>query len=208
MNVLAVGAHFDDLELGCGGALAKHHRNGDNVIGFVATNSKYENRKKEIIREGKTALDEAELASSIIGYRLITGDIPTFHLKYGEKIHTKLLGLIEENHIDMIYTHWIYDVHHDHRNLALAALHVSRHVNRVLMYRSNWYPSEQAFMGNFFVDITETWVLKERAIRAYQSEMNRVGERWVTYFKQEAVNNGFQVGVEYAEAFQLVKWII
>lgn len=208
MNVLAVGAHFDDLELGCGGALAKHCENGDNVIGFVATDSEYGNSKKEIIREGRTALDEAELASHIIGYRLITGNIPTFHLEYGEKIHAKLLTLIEEKHIDIIYTHWINDVHHDHRNLALATLHVSRHINKVLMYQSNWYPSEQMFMGNFYVDITKTWALKERAIRAYRSEMERVGETWITYFKQEAMNNGLQTGVEYAEKFQPVKWIL
>lgn len=41
MNVLAVGAHFDDLELGCGGSLARHVRKGDRVIGFVATTSDY-----------------------------------------------------------------------------------------------------------------------------------------------------------------------
>ena len=39
MNVLAIGAHFDDIELGCGGALAKHVKNGDKVIGFIATST-------------------------------------------------------------------------------------------------------------------------------------------------------------------------
>ena len=207
MNVLAVGAHFDDVELGCGGALAKHVRNGDNVIVFIATSSEFSNKEGRVLRESSKALSEAECASRIIGYRLFQGGIPTFCLEYGEDIHIELIKLIEENNIDLIYTHWTQDVHHDHRNLALSTLHVSRHVNRLLMYCSNWYISEQGFVENFYVDITDTWEIKERAIRAYDSEIRRVGDRWINYFRQEAMNNGMKMGVKYAEAFQVVKWL-
>lgn len=43
MNILAIGAHFDDVELGCGGALAKHTSSGDQVTVYVATKSGYAN---------------------------------------------------------------------------------------------------------------------------------------------------------------------
>lgn len=208
MNVLAIGAHFDDLELGCGGALARHCQNGDKVIGFVATDSGFANAKGKQLRESKAALGEARTASEIIGYDLEEGEFSTFYLEYGEALHAKLIGLIETNAIDTIYTHWVHDVHHDHRNLALATLHAARHVNRLLMYRSNWYTAEKEFSENFFVDITETWEVKERAIRAYHSEMDRTGERWITYFKQEAINNGLKIGTKYAEAFQVVRWAV
>lgn len=208
LNVLAIGAHYDDIELGCGGTLAKHSRNGDNVIGYIATNSEYSNKEGQIIRTGSVALEEARNASHIIGYQLRMGDIPTFDLEYGENMHVALLKIIEENHIDLIYTHWTHDVHHDHRNLALSTLHVARHVNRLLMYRSNWYVTDKDFQENFFSDITDTWEIKEKAIMAYNSEMQRVGGRWLTYFKQEAINNGMRIGVEYAEAFQVVKWVM
>ena len=66
MNVLAVGAHFDDVELGCGGALAKHVRNGDNVIVFIATSSEFSNKEGRVLRESSKALSEAECASRII----------------------------------------------------------------------------------------------------------------------------------------------
>lgn len=208
MNVLAIGAHFDDIELGCGGALAKHVKNGDNVIVFIATQSGFNNKDGAVLRRGEVAFQEAENASKEIGYQLLVGNIPTFYLEYGEDVQVKLLKIIEENAIDLIYTHWMHDVHHDHRNLALCTLHVSRHVNKLLMYRSNWYISEKEFVENFFVDISETWDIKEKAIRAYESEMKRVGESWVTYFKQEAINNGFKMGVTYAEAFQVIKWMM
>ena len=41
MNVLALGAHFDDVELGCGGALAAHSLKGDNITVYTATLSGY-----------------------------------------------------------------------------------------------------------------------------------------------------------------------
>lgn len=41
MNVLAIGAHFDDVELGCGGSLARHIANNDTVYIYVATDSAY-----------------------------------------------------------------------------------------------------------------------------------------------------------------------
>lgn len=208
MNVLAIGAHFDDIELGCGGALARHVRDGDKVLVFIATSSEFSNQEGEILRKSSVALAEAESASRQIGYQLLLGDIPTFYLEYGEEVHAKLLKIIEENQIDLIYTHWTHDVHHDHRNLGLSTLHVARHVNKLLMYRSNWYISEKEFIENFYVDITDTWDIKENAIKAYESEMQRVGESWITYFKQEANNNGLKMGVKYAEAFQVVKWII
>lgn len=208
MNILAIGAHFDDIELGCGGALAKHVLNGDNAVGFVATSSEFCNREGNTVRDSNQALEEALRASEKIGYQLLVGNIPTFHLEYGEEVNAKLLKIIEENRIDLIYTHWNHDVHHDHRNLALSTMHVARHVNRVLMYRSNWYSSEEPFWGNFYVDITGTWEIKEEAIRAYESEYKRVGEKWLTFFRQDALNNGLKAGVEFAEAFQVVKWMM
>ena len=75
------------------------------------------------------------------------------------------------------------------------------------MYRSNWYPSAVDFRGTFYVDITPYWSLKEQAIRAHASEMQRTGEKWIDYFKNEAENAGRRAGVQYAEVFEVVKWL-
>ena len=80
MNVLAIGAHFDDIELGCGGALAKHVKNGDKVIGFIDTSSGFNSVDGDVLRRDKDALKEAQNASRIIGYQLLQGKIPTFYL--------------------------------------------------------------------------------------------------------------------------------
>ncbi len=208
MNILAIGAHFDDIELGCGGALARHVDQGDKVIVFIATSSEFSSQHGCVLRNGDTALEEAKKASQIIGYELIIGNIQTFRLEFAEQVNTQLLKIIETNDIDLIYTHWEQDAHHDHKNLALATLHCARHVKRILMYRSNWYDSTKVFQKNFFIDITQTWERKEKAIRAYKTENERVGDVWIEYFKREAMNNGLQMGVDFAEGFQLVRWLV
>lgn len=207
MNVLAVGAHFDDVELGCSGALAKHAKCGDQVTIYVATDSQYANGEGRIIRSGQTAREEGEKAAAIIGAELVCGKCRSLFLEFAEETNVELIKLIEEKKIELIYTHWIDDIQHDHINLAKAAIHAGRHVHKILMYRSNWYLSAGSFHKNYFVDISQTWDVKERAILSHQSEFGRVGSKWVDYFKREALNNGLIAGVEYAEGFEVVKWL-
>lgn len=208
MNILAVGAHFDDVELGCSGSLARHVKEGDTVYIYVATNSEYADAQGRIIRKAEVAKNEGKSAAAIIGAQLICGNCDSLFLEFEEKINIELVKLIEDNQIDAIYTHWVDDIQHDHVNLAKATIHAGRHVPRILMYRSNWYISEGNFKENFFVDISDTWEIKERAILAHQSECGRVGNKWIDYFKRDARNKGLIAGVAYAECFEVVKWLI
>lgn len=50
MNVLAIGAHFDDIELGCAGSLLRHIAKGDKVYSYVATVSGFSSRSNEKVR--------------------------------------------------------------------------------------------------------------------------------------------------------------
>jgi LmbE family N-acetylglucosaminyl deacetylase len=128
-------------------------------------------------------------------------------LEFVEPLNVQILRIVEEYKIDIAYTHWIGDVHHDHQALARASLHSCRHVQRLLMYRSNWYHSPLDFRGTFFVEITQFWSVKERAIRAHQSEISRTHERWIAFFRNEAEAAGQRMGVQLAEVFEPVKWL-
>lgn len=207
MNVLAIGAHFDDIELGCAGALAKHVAAGDTVTIFVATKSGYVSPTNVTIRGNDEAYDEGKAAADILGAELVCGDFETLNLEFTDELNAKLVHLIEEKKIDLIYTHDSGDVHHDHIALAKASLHAGRHVPRILTYASNWYMSENPIRQNFFVDITAYWDKKEAAIRAHKSEFARAGKDWLTYFKNEAENNGYRCKVKYAEGFHVIQWL-
>ena len=208
MNVLAIGAHFDDVELGCGGALAKHKANGDKVFIYVATDSEYRAPDQTLVRGNAVARQEGEEAVRILGAtELICGKFKTLELEFNDALNVEILHIVKEKKIDIVYTHWIGDIHHDHHALARASLHSCRHVPRLLMYRSNWYHSPTDFRGTFFVDITKYWEIKERAIRAHRSEIERTHERWIAFFRNEAESAGQRMGVALAEVFEVVKWI-
>ncbi|MBW7961127.1 PIG-L family deacetylase [Bradyrhizobium sp. BR 10261] len=208
MNVLAIGAHFDDVELGCGGALAKHKSRGDKVFVYVATDSEYYTPDRTLVRGNETARAEGEEAVRILGAdELICGSFKTLEVEFTDPLNVEILRIVEQKKIDMVYTHWIGDVHHDHHAIAKASLHACRHVPRLLMFRSNWYHSPTDFRGTFFVDITDYWDIKERAIRAHRSEIARTHERWIAFFRHEAENAGQRMGVRFAEVYEVVKWI-
>jgi LmbE family N-acetylglucosaminyl deacetylase len=207
MNILAIAAHFDDIELGCGGALARHVSQGDKVYAFVATVSGFLNPHHEVIRSNSVAREEGKAAMNILGVQLICGSFNTLEIEFTDELNSDILRIVEDQKIQTVYTHWIGDIHHDHQAVSKASLHSCRHVPRMLMYRSNWYHSSLDFRGNFYVDITDYWHTKERVIRAHKSEIERTKEQWINFFKNEALNAGQQIGVRYAEVFEIVKWL-
>jgi len=208
MNILAIGAHFDDVELGCGGTLAKHAHNGDHVYVYVATVSGFNNQYNQTVRSSEMALEEAQAAMGILGItELICGKFRTLDVEFVDELNIEILRIVEEKKIGKVYTHWIGDIHHDHQAVAKASLHSCRHVPRMLMYRSNWYHSTMEFRGNFYIDITKHWDIKEQAIQAHASEIDRTGSKWINFFKNEAENAGQRIGVKYAEIFEVVKWL-
>ncbi|WP_106796763.1 PIG-L deacetylase family protein [Rhizobium sp. H4] len=208
MNILAIGAHFDDVELGCGGALARHAANGDTVYVYVATVSGFSNQYDQSVRSSQVARAEADAAMEILGvHKMFCGEFKTLQIEFVDPLNIEILKLVQDLKIEMVYTHWVGDIHHDHLALSRASLHSCRHVPRLLMYRSNWYHSTVDFRGNFYVDITAHWDRKERAILAHESEMERTGRKWVSFFRNEAENAGQRIGVKYAEVFEVVKWL-
>jgi LmbE family N-acetylglucosaminyl deacetylase len=208
MRILAIGAHFDDVELGCGGALARHVQEGDEVFVFVATISGFFNQYNQNIRSNELALAEARNAMNIIGAKeLLCGNFKTLEVEFTDALNIEILKIVQEKKIDQVYSHWAGDIHHDHQAVAKAALHSCRHVPRLLMYRSNWYHSTLEIRGNYNVDITEWWGIKERAIRSHVSEINRTGEKWINFFRNEAENAGQRIGVAMAEVFEIVKYL-
>jgi LmbE family N-acetylglucosaminyl deacetylase len=208
MNILVIGAHHDDAELGCGGAIARHVAKGDHVYIYVATNSGYTNQYKENVRGSEIALREAQEAMRILGVKeMFCGNFKTLEVEFIDSLNIEIIKLVEKLKIDQVYSHWTGDIHHDHQAVARASLHSCRHVPRLLMYRSNWYHSTMDFRGNFYVDITDYLDIKEQAVRAHASEIERTGAKWISFFRNEAQNAGQRIGVKYAEVFEVVKWL-
>lgn len=208
MNVLGVGAHYDDLELGCAGTLIKHVQQGDHVTMLVVTKSSYKNPKGSVVRHEEIALEEGKEAAAIIGAELRCLEYDTFEVPFNEQLTKQINQIIEDLDIDTIYSHWNHDLHRDHSNAGRATLMAGRHVPRFLMYRSNYYDTDQDFRGNIYSDISEVMEKKMDVIRAHRSELERVRHKWLEFFSQQHANDGQRIGVQYAEAFEVVRYLL
>jgi LmbE family N-acetylglucosaminyl deacetylase len=207
MNVLAIGAHFDDAEIGCGGALAKHRAQGDRVIIQVITHSEYTNHDGTQFRGDGVAYSEGKKAAEMLDCELICNNYETKQVQFNYKLIEDINRVIDNNDIDLIYTHWDHDVHQDHQAIGKATLSAGRKVNRILMYQSNLYMNTKMFLANYFVDISEFIDIKQKSILAHSTEVSKFGKQWIDFWINETVNNGRKCNVKYAEAFQLVKYL-
>jgi len=208
MNVLAVGAHYDDVELGCSGALLKHVEAGDRVFVVVVTDSGYRDPKGVEVRSTSIAYEEGGAADKIMGVELTCLDYETFQVPFAEDLTRTINQFVDDNDIDTVYCHWVHDLHRDHQYAGKCTIMASRHVPRVLMYRSNYYDTYETFSGKFYVDVSGVMETKIRVIESHKSELERVRYKWVEFIRRQNANSGQRIGVDYAEQFEAVRYLL
>ncbi|RZJ16380.1 MAG: hypothetical protein EOO54_17100, partial [Haliea sp.] len=194
--VLAVGAHPDDVEIGCGGALARHYSRGDEVV--ILTLSRGTNGGDALVRTG-----EAKRAAALLGARLEFGDLPDARISEG----IETIGLIEEavravspTHV---YTHSRHDAHQDHRNVHLASIVGARDVANLYCYQA---PSSTIeFRPNLFIDISSHIGSKVDAIAAYQSQVARSASLSADHIRATARYWGRYTGYGLAEPMEVIR---
>jgi LmbE family N-acetylglucosaminyl deacetylase len=201
IRVLAIGAHPDDVELGCGGTLAKHVAQGDEVTVLIVT--KGEAGPGRV----KDRTDEVERAASVLGVtRVVWGHHPDGLVSTDE---LGLVHLIEDTmrryEIERVYTHGESDSHQDHRAVALATLGAARHATCILTYES---PSSLGFTPSVFVDVTGYLDKKLDALRAHESQVNNSAMASTSLVETNAGYRGFQARVEAAEGFIPVRLML
>jgi LmbE family N-acetylglucosaminyl deacetylase len=211
MNVLVVGAHHDDIELGCGGTVARLTAEGHTVYGIVLTNSETHYDLRDIHRTKQQAIVEAEKAAAVIGLKLVALDYPQADngtLVYDVGLMRRLEEFIVENDIKLVFSHWQYDMNTDHEAAAKITTVAARHVHSILMYRSNWYQPDRAFNGIFYVDISKTIDKKIRSLECYSVEIQNRSREWIDSFIDHNRSYGFSIGTEYAEVFEPVRYTL
>ena len=114
-NILAVGAHADDVEIGCGGTIAAHVKKGDRVIVLIMTESFFTNYDGKVLRTRAEGLIEEECSVKILGAELINLGFKTKEVPYSGESVEAINKIIDDYNIDFIYTHWYHDTHQDLR---------------------------------------------------------------------------------------------
>lgn len=209
MNVLAVGAHHDDIELGCGGTLARLVREGHRVFGLTLTNSETHYDFRGIHRTSAVARRESERAAQVLGLTLVElagFDRANGTLAYDVELMRRIERFIDEQGIALVFSHWSHDLNTDHEAAAKLTSVASRRVPSVLMYRSNWYQSGVPFNGTFFVDVSETIDVKRQSLACFESELANRGHDWIESFFDAHKTAGFTIGKRYAEVFEPLRY--
>ena len=192
MNVLAVGAHPDDIELGCGGALLQHVARGDHVTMFVMTAG-----QRGITTSSRVF--EQQDAARVLGASLRWGSFEDGSIPDGAPTILAIDEAIIGTNAQVVYTHAPRDSHQDHRAVALATLAAARRMRGVLYYET---PSTQRFEPTVFVEIADTLDDKFRALCAHESQVMRDGSIDLEALAATARFRGAQARVSHAEGFE------
>ena len=218
LDVLAVGAHPDDVELGCGGTLAKlaamGYRTGilDMARGEMGTRGTPEIRAQE-----------AAAAAKILHLTLRDNlELPDAHIRATDETRVRLVRKLRRYRPRVVFTHFWEDPHPDHvatcqlvREAAhLAGLGKYDPDTAASRYRPNTvahFMFPRTVIPSFVVDITEFAGPKQAAILCYKSQLyDPNSSEPATYLSDENFVRrlevrqrffGATVGVEHAEGF-------
>ena len=200
-RVLALGAHPDDTELGCGGSLVKLGALGSKL--HVATFSRCGDETPD---NPETRTAEYRAASKIIGVdRPIIYDFPNRELpEHRNEIMAEMEKLQSQLEPDLVFIPFLEDPHQDHETVARAAIRTFRRRETVLQFEILRYGSH-SFTPSLFIDITDSIERKIEALARYESQLKRRAYFDNESFRSVARTRGAQSGYDYAEGFVVYK---
>jgi LmbE family N-acetylglucosaminyl deacetylase len=209
MNIIAIGAHLDDIELACGGTLAKAVRAGHKVKMVVLSDSSYQSYDGKVLRTKEEARIEGENAAKIIGVDSIEIlEFKSTAIPYSGESVTALDKILNSFNPGLILTHSPFDTHQDHNNTSKATISAARNFNNILMYEP-FPPSGRsyvAFKPQVYIDITDSLDRKIEAMKAHKSQHAKYGEDWIEAITGRARMRGFECNYRYAEVFEALRF--
>lgn len=217
-KIIVISAHPDDEILGAGGTLLRHRNQGDEIYWIIVTNifvkdgfseDRVRSRQKEI----KLVANQLKITKTF------TLDYPTMSLSSSslQTMIPQISTIFSEIKPEVIYTLNRSDAHSDHRFVFDAVMACTKsfrypYIREVLMYEciseTEFAPvlPEKVFQPNCYVDISSLMKEKLEIMNVYESEMGKHPfPRSDKNIQALATFRGASVGVEYAEAFQLIK---
>jgi LmbE family N-acetylglucosaminyl deacetylase len=202
MNVLAIGAHPDDLEYGCAGALIRHAQRGDRVFLAVVTDGS-QGGDPQVRRQ-----EQLDAAKVIGAEEVFFLDFPDTLFECNRESITRIEAVVRKVDAEIVYSHFGEDTHQDHRNVARAVVPAARSVPNLLYFEGL---SSQNFMPNVFVNIGRMINQKLAALEAHASQVEKTNIENMTILdiSRSAANfRGIQGRVTYAEGFVAVRYFI
>lgn len=219
VDIMAVGAHPDDVEIGCGGYLARAVRQGYRAGIVDLTRGEMGTKGTPELRAA-----EADQGAALLGaaFRVNLG-LPDSRVLDDPVAATRLAALIRRARPTLLFAHHGTDRHPDHRGASLltqrAAFYAALRkldieglplhpVDRLL-----FFPLNEELAPSFVVDISETWAVKVAAVQAHASQFGAgtaaIDQKffgkddYLRAHEDRARAMGNLIGVPYGEGFVL-----
>ncbi len=208
-TILVISPHPDDVELGCGGTLAKLSNKGAEIHYISMADC-----GDELYADycSQDLINECHKANSIINipkehnymWRLPNKRLPTYRQEVLENIEEIKKRVLP----DMVFIPSLNDLHQDHQTVSIEAIRVFKNSCSILGYEEIWNMLKSN--NNLYFSLTEDNISKKMdMINCYKSQIYK-GRDYLKeeYIKSIARTRGLQIGKKYAEAFEVIRWIM
>ena len=205
-KILILAPHTDDGELGCGGSIARFIEEGKKV--FYAAFSTAEESVGPELPDNILEI-EVKAATKKLGIKrenLFIYNNEVRKLNYiRQEILEELIKLKKKVDPDIIFMPSINDIHQDHSTVAREGLRAFKD-RTILGYELIW--NNITFNTSTFIILQHNHVQsKVDALQEYKSQKDKA------YMSQDfifslAKSRGVQIGKEYAECFEVIRWVM
>jgi len=205
-RILVISPHADDGEFGCGGTVARFLEEGKEVFYVAFTTSE---KSTPLDMPENTHRDELEKAMKTLGIKdenitVFKYEVRNF-LASRQEILEDLYKLGEEIKPNLVFLPSPNDTHQDHQVIAQEGFRIFKR-RTMLGYEIPW--NNLNFSTNAFVFLEERHLQKKiETVSCYISQRRR-GYASGEFLRSLAKTRGTQIGVKYAEVFELVRWVM
>jgi len=205
-SILVLAPHTDDGEFGCGGTIARFLEAGVKVH-YVAFSSCDESLPGAL--PAGTLKDEMYKATTKLGISRDSVTLFNFRVRkfpeLRQDILEEMVKLSRSLKPSLVLLPSTHDTHQDHNTIAQEGFRAFKSTS-ILGYEVPW--NNLTFTTNAFVHLEERHLqAKIESIQCYLSQTERVYSRPES-IRSLAVTRGVQIGAPYAEAFEVIRWIV
>ncbi len=205
-TILILAPHTDDGEFGCGASIARYIDNGARVIYVAfsaAEQSVLPHLPSDILRT------EVKQATNVLGIKDKDCIVLDFKVRqfpeFRQQILDTMIGLNQDYKPDIVFLPSINDTHQDHQTVAKEGFRAFKKVT-MLGYEVPW--NNLDFRTSCFIDIKKKHLDKKiLALSKYQSQNHRSYAN-SEFISSLAITRGVQIGIRYAESFEVIRWVI